>query len=388
MVFLELFLKEHRSIITSSLNHLILYFYSLMKKTIFIVPFYLICHFFSLSALSKDDLLSHQAQEAKIIVNNRILAKINGKVITTHDIMKKMDMGFYRHFPEYTSSTIARYHYYQANWQYILDELIIKELILADAKESKIEVSNGDVRQEMEYLFGPTIIANLDKVGMSFDEAFKIVQGDLLLRHTVGGRVNAKVLRIVTPAKIRQAYEEFIRDPDHARVTNWVYQVITIRDRTPSKAAETADKAYRLLIEESVPVDRLIETMKEKKLLGRKAKVTVSEDIQNNEKELSAAYQKILSSMDKGMYSQPSEHKSRSDNALIYRIFYVKDKIPGGMPTFQEMESTLKEKLFNDISEKETDEYIKKLKQHFHVKDSDLEAMVPSNYQPFILKNV
>jgi hypothetical protein len=336
-----------------------------------------------LNAVPPDPLSSNQ--DLTISVNNRILARINGKTITTYDVMKKMDMGFYHYFPEYASSVAARYQYYQVNWKYVLAELINKELVLADAQENKIEVSGGDVRQELEFIFGPNIIANLDKAGMSFDEAMKIVQGDLVLRRTLGARVNSKVIRLVTPIKVRKAYEEFIQDPNNARLTTWRYQVITTRDRTPQKAEELANKAYRILIEEAVPIDQLVDTMKEKKLLGRKAKVTVSDEIQNNEKELSPSYQRILFDMETGMYSQPSSHKSRADNTTVYRIFYVKDKVPGGMPTFKEMENTLKDNMLNDLLDQETKLYIERLKQHFHVRDADLEAMIPSDYQPFIL---
>ena len=62
------------------------------------------------------------------------------------------------------------------NWKYVLQELIDKELILGDAEEKKVAITAGDVRQEMENMFGPNIIANLDKIGLSMDEALKIVR--------------------------------------------------------------------------------------------------------------------------------------------------------------------------------------------------------------------
>lgn len=355
-----------------------------MKNKIFLLGLTCLLGFSSLTAANPEDPVLMD-QDLTISVNNRILARINGKALTTYDIMKKMDLSFYHYYPEYASSIAARYQYYQMSWKYVLDEMINKELVLADAAENKIEVSGGDIRQEMEFIFGPNIIANLDKAGITFDEATKIVQGDLVLRRTIGARVNSKVVRLVTPIKVRKAYEEFIQDPNNARLTTWRYQVVTIRDRTPEKAEELADKAYRLLIEQAVPIDRLTDTMKDQKLLGRKSKVIVSEEIQNNEKEVSPAYQRILADMDSGMYSQPSSHKSRTDNTTVYRIFYVKEKVPGSMPTFQEVENSLKEKMLNDILDEETKLYVQRLKQHFHVRDSDLQAMIPADYQPFIL---
>ncbi|MBA3815063.1 MAG: SurA N-terminal domain-containing protein, partial [Parachlamydiaceae bacterium] len=112
--------------------------------------------------LKADPFLFNTEQELQIVVNNRILAKVNGKAISVMDLMKKMDLLFYRQFPQYISSAQARYQFYQANWKHLLEEIIDKELILADAQDAKIPISAGDVRQEMEVLFGPNIISNLD----------------------------------------------------------------------------------------------------------------------------------------------------------------------------------------------------------------------------------
>src|SRR5262245_8170025 len=100
-------------------------------------------------------------ENIQIIINNRILAKVNGKAISAFDVMKKMDMLFYRQYPEYTAIPQARLQFYQVSWKRVLQELIDKELILADAEESKLQVSAGDIRQEMELLLGPNIHSSL-----------------------------------------------------------------------------------------------------------------------------------------------------------------------------------------------------------------------------------
>ena len=46
----------------------------------------------------------NQEDKLELVVNNQILAKVNGKPISVIDIMKKMDLLFYRRFPQYTSS--------------------------------------------------------------------------------------------------------------------------------------------------------------------------------------------------------------------------------------------------------------------------------------------
>lgn len=341
---------------------------------------------FSLEAAKNESIFgADRRTEPKVFVNNRVLAKINGKPITTYDLMKKMDLSFYRQYPQYANSVVARSQYYDMSWKYALEELIDKELILADAQESKVEVTQGDVRQEMETTFGPNTIANLDKVGLTFDEAAKIVQEEMIMKRMVSGRVYAKALRQVTPAKVRQAYDAYIQDPANARLAQWVYRVVTVKDRTLPKSEETAQAAYKLL-GEGVPLNQLVAKMKEQKLIGRRGKVTISNDIKNNEQELSNVYKQALDPLETGMYSKPFAHKSRSDNGTVYRILYVQEKIPGSLPTYKELEMTLKNQLLDQVVDQETESYLSKLREHYHVRPEDLNAVVPEDYRPFILK--
>lgn len=326
-----------------------------------------------------------QKEEPKIFVNNRILAHVNGKPITTYDLVKKMDMTFYKNYPEYVSSNEARFQFYQEAWKYILDDLLNEELILADAKEHKIEVSSGDVRQEIEAEFGPNVIENLDKAGMSLEEATKSMQSELTIQKMIAIKANSKALRQVTPSVIRKMYQEYIQNPDNKNQTTWNYRVVTIKDRTPEKSEELATKAAQVL-NEGISVDDLPEVLKTRKLHGRRAKVTISNEIKNNEKEVSSDYKKMLVNLDAGMYSHPFPYKSRAEKGTVYRIIYVKEKIPGGFPTYKEMEPKIKQQLLNQASEKETDMYISKLRQHYHLREEDIKTQLPEDYQPFILK--
>ncbi len=356
-----------------------------MKNKVFIYVFTALLAVSSLQAFKNENLLNTPRKEPKIFVNNRILARVNDKSISTFDLVKKMDLTFYRQYPQYAHSNDARYQYYEMSWRYVLEEMIDKELVLADAQESKIAVTSGDVRQEMEVALGPNIIENLDKAGLSFDEASKIMQEDLIMNRMLGGRVHAKALRSVTPSKVRQAYETFIADPANARLTQWQYIIITIKERTVERAENAAKAAYQLLMS-GTTIDQLSDKLKEQKVLGRKGKVTASNVIKNNDQELSRAYKEALSSLDTGMYSQPFFHKSRESNAPLYRILFVQEKIPGGSPSFKELEGTLKEQLINQAVDQETDVYLQKLRQHYHIRQTDLDAFLPADYQPFILK--
>lgn len=356
-----------------------------MKHKIFLFLSLALMGASTLQAIKNESLLKSKRDEPKIFINNRILARINGKPISTYDLMKKMDLTFFRQYPEYSSSTEARFQFYGLSWKHALADMIDKELILADAQESKIEVSSGDVRQEIELSFGPNIIANLDKAGITFEEATKIMQEEILIRRMLSGRVHAKAMRLVTPSRVRVAYDEFIQDPANTRLTEWSYRIVTIKERTLDRTEAAAKAAYQLLME-GVSPDQLTAKLKERKVLGRKGKVTVSNVIKNNDKEISSDYRNILITLDKGMYSQPFANKSRSNNTTVYRILSIEGKTPGGIPSYNEMEANLKEKLLDQEIDKETDSYLSKLRQHYHIRQTDLEAYLPSDYQPFTLK--
>ncbi len=331
-----------------------------------------------------DSFLFGNDEELHIVVNNRILAKINGKAISVIDVMKKMDVLFLRQYPEYTSSMQARYQFYQVNWKHMLMELIDKELILADAEELKLPVSSGDVRQEMEQLFGPSIITNLDKVGLTFDEAWKILQGDITIRRMLYHRVQNKAMRKVTPQNVRDAYEQYIKD--NVRSAVWQYKVVSIRDKDPVNGAEIANIAYKMLTEDSVPMDELPKKIKDIQSLSKGTKVAISEEYRHGEKEVSEAYKEILSKLNPGEYSKPNSQKSRTDNSTVFRIFYLRELTPGGVISFNEIENQLKDKLVDIAIGEETDKYLDKLRLHFDVKESYLKEMVPDDFQPFALK--
>lgn len=357
-----------------------------MKKPLllsFLLSSVMLC---STSDVGAEVSLLGAGKEQQITVNNRVLAKANGKAISVIDLMKKMDMLFYRQFPQYTSSAAARHQFYLANWKYVLTELIDKELIVADAEESKLNVSAGDVRQEMETLFGPNIIDNLDKVGLSFDEAYQMILADITIRRMMYFRVQSKALAYATPKKIREYYDQIAKNT--IRDNEWNYRVITVRHKDSAKAAEMANTVLGFLKEDKVAFADLPAKLKEMApASARQPTVTVSEEFRTNEKELSDAFKKTLLTLDPDSYSQPISQKSRSDNSTVVRIFYLKEMTPGGAIPFKELEAKIKETLIEENVEKESKAYLTRLRQHFDTQEeSQIKELTDSDYQPFILR--
>lgn len=361
-----------------------LLYYRMMKKYILFLIIFSQLLTGAAFAVGESPLLGAE-REPLIFVNNRILATVNGKAISVIDVMKKMDMQFYKQYPQYTSSVTARFQFYQISWKHVLQELIDKELVMADAEEAKVVVSGGDVRQEMESMFGPNIILNLDKVGLTFEEAWKMVEADLILRRLMSYRVHAKAVRDVTPQKVRTAYEEYAKA--NIRPEEWQYIVISIRNPDPSQAAEAAHIAYRYLVDEHQPLANLSAKISDISAIGSSTKVTVSETFKHVEKDLSPAYKEPLSKLQPDTYSEPLAQKSRTDSKnAVFRIFYLKEHTPEGFVPFAEVEVKLKNKLIEEAIDKETEAYLKKLREHHHVQDSQIAELTSGDFQPFVLK--
>ncbi len=354
-----------------------------MKK--FILPLTFLTFLGSASLTAKPEPFLFGNEDAlHIIINNRILAKVNGKAISVVDVMKKMDMLFYRQFPQYTSSVPARFQFYQINWKHVISDLIDKELILADANENKLPLTNGDIRQEMETLFGPNIIGNLDKIGMSYDEAWNIVKGDITLRRMIHFKVNAKAMRDVTPQAMRLSYQEFSKE--NVVPESFVYHVISVRDSDSDKGQKVATQIGKELEDKTLSLQDLAEKIKEISSYGQGTSISVTEEFKHTEKEMSLAYKEVILKLTPASFSAPIAQKSRADNSTVFRIFYLKDKNLGGVPPFNEVENKIKDRLIDIAVEKESIAYLKKLRDHFDVQESHLTELTDEEYQPFSMK--
>lgn len=358
-----------------------------MKKNILLLVFLTTLHFEAVQAAEltkrRPDYLLSLSEDNPVTVNNRVLALVNEKAITVIDVMKKMDIIFLKQFPEYASSPQARLQYYQINWRHVLQELIDKELILADAMENKIPLSSGDVRQEMESLFGPNIIANLDKIGLSFDEAFKIVQGDLTLKRMMMIRVNSKAMRSITPLVIREAYEDFAKK--NPRKETWNYQVITVRGKDSTASAEIVQTAYKMLTEEDVAIHELKEKLKDRQLL-EKINVSVTDPLFHTESDVTNIIKDHIQDLEPQTFSKPFAQVSRSDKTTIFRIIFLKEKVPAGNIPYSEIENQIKDSLFEKAMTQESESYLKRLRKHHAIHETYIDDMVPSDFQPFKMR--
>ena len=186
-----------------------------------------------------------QSEEHHIIVNNRPLAKVHGKTFSLIDVVKKMDLFIQTNYPKVYEDKMALFQFYQGNWQRQLNEMIENELILTDAEIKEVELSDGDIREEMNERYGPNIFAKLDSLGLSLEEAQQIVSDELIVRQMMWYRAYSRARQQVTPEMIKHAYVVHLDQFDGN--DSWKYEVLTLRGDNEDAAKEFSQMASNLL---------------------------------------------------------------------------------------------------------------------------------------------
>lgn len=320
------------------------------------------------------------SQPKHIFVNNRVLAKVNGEPITVIDVMKKMDLFFYKQFPQYANSPEARYQFYEMSWKRVLEDLIDRELVKADAKEAKLPITHADVRQEIENTFGPNIIANLDKAGITYEDAFQMIQEDLLINRMLMARVNSVVLHSITPQMIQNSYKKWAEK--NQKPETWSYQVISIRSQDLSTCQEIAQTVHTLLTDKKIEISQLKAFLSPSEI----EHCSISELYTHSPNEISDSYKTILSQLKSNTFSSPISQKSRASNSVVLRIFYLKEISEGGAPPYSEMQNKLRNILIDkEIGVKQT-EYFNGLRKRYKVQLNDILSNIPDDFKPFTLK--
>jgi hypothetical protein len=300
----------------------------------------------------------------EMLVLNRVLAQANGTPITALDVFKRMDFLFYRQYPEYISSDSAKYQYYQMNWKEALNELIDRELMRADAVEMKIEINPSEVRQELEQTFGPDIILNLDKIGLSLDEAMTMLKDELLIRRVMMFKVNGRVYRTIGPLELKNAYEEWVKG--HTTPEKWRYQVVTLRSTDEKEAIEAAEHIREALLEGKA-LEVVREECLQEELISPAITLTVSDPYLHPQEEVPPLILPHLTSLENGAVSEPFSQVSRRTGEVVVRLVLLDEKVAAYVPPLRDVEVRLKNQLLQKGMEEQSRKYLASLREHYHV---------------------
>jgi hypothetical protein len=316
---------------------------------------------------------SFSVSDPKLEINNRVLIKINGAAITVMDVVRKMDMVFFQQFPNFLNEPGLRYQFYKENWRHFLEKAIDDKLMLADAEEKKIKVTEGEVREQLQETLGPNLVFNLEAIGMTLDEAIDMVKTDMIVRRMKGGMVQAKALAEVNPRKIREQYEKNLiaRPP----LAHYCYQVLSFKAPMENAALSAASKTQQLLQNQTVSLDLIKEQFSEPDCA-----LNCSDPYTRSEKDISTTHKAVLDLMKQGEYSPPFVKKG------VAYVLHLKEKQEGKAPAFGEEVPKIRQQLLEESIAKYDAEYRQRLRKSYGLTEQFISQLIPEETQPFALR--
>ncbi len=340
---------------------------------------------FFCSALSYGDLPSSPGEQ-RLIIQNRILAKVGDKTISVLDLVKNMDVFLNRYYPQYANSNVAKYQYYSSQWKEVLLQMVDHELILADAEKLELKVNDAEVRETLLEKFGPNLMSSLDSLNLSYEEARKMIHSELVVQKMTWYRVHSKALQNVNPQEIKRAYLEYCKK--NPSKEEWVYQVLSIRSQNEALGQAVADKAYSLLKQFPSQLSDIVKQLQEETPAEEPPAVSVSlsEEYKTDSKTISKSHKQALEHLVINSISEPLKQMSRHDQNSVFRIFYLKNYVKTNPPAFRSISEKLQEDLLQDAIETESKLYIQKLRERYGFDAKSLEENIPSEFQPFALR--
>jgi len=321
--------------------------------------------------------------EPQISVKNRILATVNGNAISVVDVMKKMDMLLHQNYPQFADSPQARFQFYATSWRPILMEMIDTELILSDAEEKEIKLTDGEIREELEERFGPGVQMTLEKIGLSYEDAWKMIRKELIVQRMLWFFAQSKAIQSIGPLAIRQAYRHYLAE--HPPYQEWKYRVITLRNSEGEGDALASDLS-QLLAQTEKGLEIAALHLKEWETSHPGAAIAISNEYVAKDCDLSEAHRAAISSLKPGNYSKPLIQTSRTEKKPVHRIFYLVEKNDYPAPAFEELAPRLKQELTSQAIAKESGTYMQKLRRYYGFDQEGLKQTLPDDLQPFALE--
>lgn len=345
-----------------------------MRKWLFWT--YILC----CSPLVSNEPLLFPEEGQELIIYNRVLTQVNGKTISVLDVVKRMDLFLQKNYPHLCDSKVARYQFFSSHWKDYLNQIVDTELMLLDATQLEMKISEAEIREEILNRFGPNVMPTLDKLGVTYEEAKQLVHDEFVVQRLSWFRVNSKALSQINSQDVKIAYKKYVEKNPQA--DEWEYQVLSIR-APDSTLDEALTKDVTQLIPTSASLADLAAKLQKK---HEKLAISLSSDIQASEQALAASHRQILKTLSPATYSAPIAQISRTDGSTVYRVFFLKNHTVKTVPPFEKLADQLKNELLQDLASKENERYMLKLKQKLGYDDKLAWEQIPSDFQPFSLR--
>ncbi len=332
-----------------------------------------------------NNFLEHSGKKAQIIVNNRPLAKINGKVFSVMDVKKQMDIYLAKSYPQMMDDPESILQFYVQNWRPILQEMVDNELMLMEANELAYKVEKPFIREEMEQKFGANVNERLEELGLTPTEAEKLVEEDLICKSMMWYRVWQRSMNKITPQVVYDHYVKHIEASPSQ--DEWTYQMCTIRGKDSEATAQIAKDIRSIFSKTGTTLGSSLTdaVAAVSKLLPSSVNIKLSDDIQLTSQQLSAENLSILESLKPTEISEPVSQKSRYDDQTVTRLFHLKNHTSKSPPSFEQVSNEIRDALVGKASESVRQEYLSKLRKRFCCEHLVIEKMYDQQTKLFIL---
>jgi len=319
-------------------------------------------------------------------VNNRLLVTVLGHPITVLDVQRHMEAQFFANFPQYRSQPEVKWDFFQARWRETLDEMINEELILADAADKDINVSDGDVREEMIKRFGVDLAVAMDAMGMELEEAWEIVRRDLMSQRMLGGMVFFPAFCTVKADDVRLAYQQAVAQSLEEATCR--YKVVSIKAADSSAAEVAAALFYQHMKQQGCDPEHILAQLNQAAELPQGVTCSISEEYSQPMKSINSSYRDVLSKLERGAFSQPIAQHSRAQQTTVHRILCCLDKNDAStLPSFAEVAQNIHDRLVQQAADSQLKEYTSKLRQRYGIRQEEIDRWAPVDLRPFQVRS-
>lgn len=340
------------------------------------------------SSFTQNDAPMMPQEQHRLIIQNRILAKVHNNTISVLDVVKKMEIFFNKYYPQYADSVQAKHQYFSSQWKDTLLQMIDHELILADAEKMELKVTDSEVRETMSEKFGPNVMATLDTLGINYEEAKTMIHSELAVQRMTWFKVHSKALNSVNTQDIKLAYSNFCKKNPPKEF--WEYQVLSIKAASEELADQIIQKVNSLSQGSATDIKKIAEELKSSLPNNPEEApsftITLSDPVKTEEKNLSTSYKEVLSPLLLNAISAPIKQISKTDKSTVCRVFQLIDHTKTTVPTLRSMHEKLQNQLIQEESDKESRIYIAKLRERYGFDAKSLEETIPTGFQPFSLQ--
>lgn len=323
-----------------------------------------------------------QAKSYQLVIHNRPLLKVGESMISLHDVLQKVNLMILAHDPEYLDNPQALFHIYQQYWKGAFEELVNAELMALYWTDKKFVLPETEIRAALNDRFGPNVVDNLNKMGLSYEQALAVVHKDLMVQQINWYFIHMKALGLVTPEKIKTAYQAYLND--FIPSEQWAYEVVSIKGDDLQFCQKVALEICQSASAESSPLLSMNDLLAGVKESFKQSDKTVTVSVQNythDKNAIASRYTEALRSIPIGSLSQPIiEGSPKKPIVKLIKLQQIQKEEP---KAFQEMAPSFEQQIFQKVYSEEMSLFIKNLQEQYGY--TDPLKMIPEDYVPFEL---